>query len=82
MMLSLLHVYNKEIKKNKQTDAEDKQDDVDATMNRINSADNDDQDKDIDENIRTTGQSPPLNFWWCQYLHMCKRKALLLRMRH
>ncbi len=55
MILSLLDVYNEEIEKNKQTDAEDEQDDLDATTNRINSADDDDQDKDsIEENLRTS----------------------------
>jgi hypothetical protein len=54
MMLSLLGVYNEEIEKNKQTDADDEQDDLDATTDRINSAD-DDRDKDsMDENLRTS----------------------------
>jgi hypothetical protein len=53
MMLSLLDVYNEEIEKNKQTYAEDEQDDLDANMNRINSAEDDDRDKDIEENLRT-----------------------------
>jgi hypothetical protein len=53
MMLSLLGVYNEEIEKNKQTDADNEQDDIDATTDRINSAD-DDRDKDsIHENLRT-----------------------------
>jgi hypothetical protein len=53
MMLSLLSVYNEEIEKNKLTDAENEQDDLDATTDRINRAD-DDRDKDsIDENLRT-----------------------------
>jgi hypothetical protein len=53
MMLSLLGVYNKEIEKNKQTYANNEQDDIDATTDRINSAD-DDQDKDsIDKNLCT-----------------------------
>jgi hypothetical protein len=54
MMLSLIHVYNKEIEKNKQTDADDKQGDLDATTNRINSAEDDDRDKDIVDNLRAS----------------------------
>jgi hypothetical protein len=54
MMLSLLGVYKEEIEKNKQTDANNEQDNIDATTDRINSAD-DDRDKDsIDENLRTS----------------------------
>jgi hypothetical protein len=34
MMLSLLGVYNEEIEKNKQTDADNEQDDLDATKDR------------------------------------------------
>jgi hypothetical protein len=41
MMLSLLSVYSDKIEKNKQTDADDKQDDLDATTDRINSSDDD-----------------------------------------
>jgi hypothetical protein len=55
LMLSLLVVYNEEIEKNKQTDADDKQDDLDATTDRINHSADDDRDKDsIDENLRTS----------------------------
>jgi hypothetical protein len=54
MMLSLLGVYNKEIDKNKQTDAEDEQDDLDATTDRINSADDDRDKYSIDENLCTS----------------------------
>jgi hypothetical protein len=53
-MLSLLDVYNEEIEKNKQTDAADEQDDLDATTNRINSAEDNDRDKDIDDNLGTS----------------------------
>jgi hypothetical protein len=53
-MLSLLGVYNKEFEKNKQTDVDNEQDDIDATTDRINSAD-DDRDKDsINENLCTS----------------------------
>jgi hypothetical protein len=53
MMLSLLRVYSDEIEKNKQTDADDEQDDLDATTDRINSSDDDrDKDRSIDENLR------------------------------
>jgi hypothetical protein len=41
MMLSLLGVYKEEIETNKQTYAEDEQDDLDATTDRVNSADDD-----------------------------------------
>jgi hypothetical protein len=55
MMLSLLGVYNDEIEKNKQTDANDEQDDLNATTDRINSSDDDrDKDRSIDENLRTS----------------------------
>jgi hypothetical protein len=55
MMLSLLGVYNDEIEKNKQTDADDEQDNLDATTDRINSSDDDrDKDRSIDENLRTS----------------------------
>jgi hypothetical protein len=55
MMLSLLGVYSDEIEKNKQTDADDEQDDLDATTDRINSSDDDrDKDRSIDENLRTS----------------------------
>jgi hypothetical protein len=47
MMLSLLDVYNEEIEKNKQTDAEDQEDNLDATTNKINN--DEDGDKDADE---------------------------------
>ena len=40
-MLSLLGVYKEEIETNKQTYAEDEQDDLDATTDRVNSADDD-----------------------------------------
>ncbi len=54
-MLSLLGVYSDEIEKNKQTDADDEQDDLDATTDRINSSDDDrDKDRSIDENLRTS----------------------------
>jgi hypothetical protein len=53
-VLSLLDLYKEEIDKNKQTDAEDKQDDLDAARNKINSADKDNQDKEIDKNLCTT----------------------------
>jgi hypothetical protein len=54
MMLSLLGVYKEEIEKKKQADADDEQDNLDATTDRINSAD-DDQDKDsIDKNLCTS----------------------------
>jgi hypothetical protein len=54
MMLSLLGVYNEKIEKNKQIDADDEQDDLDATTDRTNSAD-DDRDKDsIDQNLCTS----------------------------
>jgi hypothetical protein len=53
MMLSLRGVCNKEIEKNKQTDANNERDGLDATTDRINIAD-DDRDKDsIDENLCT-----------------------------
>jgi uncharacterized protein (DUF2267 family) len=54
MMLPLLDVYNEESEKNKQTYAQDEQDNLDATMNRINSAEDNDRNKDIDENLRTS----------------------------
>jgi hypothetical protein len=54
MMLSLLDVYNEESEKNKQTYAQDEQDNLDVTMNRINSAEDNDRNKDIDENLRTS----------------------------
>ena len=49
MMLSMLDIYNQEIKKNKQTHAdEDEQDNLNATMNRIKYGDH--QDKEMREN--------------------------------
>jgi hypothetical protein len=55
MMLSLLGVYSDEIEKNKQTDTDNKQDDLDATTDRSNSLDDDrDKDRSIDENLRTS----------------------------
>jgi hypothetical protein len=78
MMLYLLNLYNQEIEKNKQTYAGDKhQDNLDATTNRINSAENDDQDKDIKDNLRTSAlpmQSKPLK--------VCSRLSGCLRMRN
>jgi hypothetical protein len=71
MMLSLLDVYNEEIEKNEQADADDKQDDLDATSNGIdaddkqddlddtsNRIDNEDkQGKDMETNLRTSAQT-------------------------
>jgi hypothetical protein len=55
MMLSLLGVYSDEIKKNKQIDAHDEQDNLDATIDRINSSDDGrDKDRSINENLRTS----------------------------
>jgi hypothetical protein len=51
MMLSLLDVYNEEIEKTKQQDAEEGKDDLDASSDRTN---HEDEQEDMDTNVRAS----------------------------